>query len=52
MDEPSDTIRVRQDSAADIAAIRALHQAAFPAPEEAALVDALRAAGRLRFHSA
>jgi putative acetyltransferase len=40
-------MQIQIESAADIAGIRAVHQAAFPTPAEAALVDALRAAGQL-----
>ena len=38
---------VRTESPADVDAIRALHAASFPTAAEAALVDALRVAGRL-----
>jgi putative acetyltransferase len=38
---------VRAESLADVDAIRALHAASFPTAAEAALVDALRAAGQL-----
>lgn len=40
-------VRIRQESGADIEAIVAIHTASFPTAAEAALVDALRAAGRL-----
>ncbi len=40
-------VLVRAESPADVAGIRAVHQAAFPTPAEAALVDGLRAAGEL-----
>ena len=39
--------QIRSEGAGDAPAIRALHQASFPTPGEAALVDALRSAGRL-----
>ena len=38
---------VRAEQPGDTAAIRAVHELAFPGPAEARLVDALRAAGRL-----
>jgi len=38
---------VRRERPADIAAIRRVHEAAFPSPTEADIVDALRSAGRL-----
>lgn len=38
---------IRTEAPADIAAIHAVHAAAFPTPLEAQLLDALRAAGRL-----
>src|SRR5688500_4425202 len=48
MDEqPHGLVVVRTESLADVDAIRVLHSASFPAAAEAALVDALRAAGRL-----
>lgn len=42
-----DAPTIRPERPADAAAIRAVHEAAFPTHAEAALVDALRAAGRL-----
>lgn len=42
----SATCRVRPETAADLDAVRAVHVAAFPAPLECRLVDALRAAGK------
>jgi putative acetyltransferase len=44
---PYGAIVVRNESPADLEAIRALHSASFPTAAEAALVDALRAAGEL-----
>ncbi len=41
------TITLRSESSADVAAIAAVHRAAFPTDGEARLVDALRDAGRL-----
>lgn len=41
------TLVVRKERPADIGPIRELVSAAFPSPAEAALVDSLRAAGRL-----
>jgi putative acetyltransferase len=38
---------IRSEQPGDQAAIRAVHEAAFPTPAEGNLVDALRAAGRL-----
>jgi len=43
---PPAGVRVRLESAADVAAVRAVHAAAFPTEAEARLVDALRANGR------
>ena len=40
-------ITIRSETPEDIEAIRAVHTASFPTPEEARLVDLLRAAGRL-----
>lgn len=44
---PNDTVFVRKESPADIDGIYAVHAASFPTVAEAALVDALRSAGRL-----
>jgi putative acetyltransferase len=44
---PDETVCVRKESPADVEAIHALHAASFPTAAEAALVDALRAAGQL-----
>ncbi len=41
------TFEVRAEAPADIAAIRAVHESAFPTAQEADLVDALRADGDL-----
>ena len=41
------TVVVREELARDHVAIRAVHVASFPTGDEAQLVDALRAAGRL-----
>jgi putative acetyltransferase len=43
----NETVRVRKESLADVEAIHAIHSASFPTVAEAALVDALRAAGQL-----
>lgn len=43
----SQEIVIRPETPADHAGIRQVHQAAFPSPAEAALVDALRAAGAI-----
>ena len=40
--------RIREAEASDDGAIRAVLEAAFPSPEEALIVEKLRAAGRLR----
>ncbi len=39
--------QIRVETAADVAAIYAIHKSSFPSEAEARLVDALRAAGRL-----
>jgi putative acetyltransferase len=41
------TLTIRSELVKDAVAIRAVHEASFPTPAEAELVDALRAAGRL-----
>lgn len=42
-----DTLAIREETVDDLPAIRQVNEAAFGRPEEAALVDALRAAGRV-----
>lgn len=46
-EQPTTAVVVRGESLQDLDAIRAIHAAAFPTKAEAALVDALRGAGRL-----
>jgi putative acetyltransferase len=41
----SQSIMIRRETASDRAGIRAVHERAFPGPDEASIVDALRAAG-------
>lgn len=40
-------VRIRPEQAGDAPAVRSVHQAAFPTPVEADLVDRLRAAGKV-----
>jgi len=42
-------VTIRSEEPGDCEAIHAVHKASFPTPAEARLVDALRAAGHLRF---
>ena len=41
--------QIRVETAADVAAIYSIHKSSFPSEAEARLVDALRAAARLRW---